>query len=139
MKVAAKIVSQGSKDWVQEEIENEARKLEVLRPLQGSVLPEKLFSGKVNGGKDWLLITRFVEGDRLNSVVVTEKVANNARAALKEIHKRGHIHGDVMPRNILVNGRGECVFIDLGQAKRVKTETDKEAEMRELEVWLKTA
>jgi RIO-like serine/threonine protein kinase len=136
VKVAAKIVPGDADQWVQDEIENEVRKLESLRPLQGLVVPEKVFAGKVNSGRDRLSITKFVEGQHLDEAPRTQLVAANARRALKEIHNRGYIHGDVMPRNILVRKTGECVLLDLGQATNAKTEDEKEMEVGELEVWL---
>ncbi|GAQ83581.1 Protein kinase-like domain containing protein [Klebsormidium nitens] len=137
-KVAAKIVRGDAEDWIKEEIENEGRAFKALKTLQGSVIPEVIFFGKVNEGKDWLLVTKFVEGVMLDKVQISEEIAANARSASQAILDQGCIHGDVMPRNIFVTETGECVFIDLGRTKRVKDGSKmKDQSMRYLNVLLK--
>jgi RIO-like serine/threonine protein kinase len=106
LKVAAKMVFAYGEAWVKEEIENERQSLEVLNSLQGCVIVEKVFAGKINEGEYRLLVTKFVEGTRLDKVQMTEEVAANARSALEEIHRTGYIHGDVVARNIIVQPSG---------------------------------
>lgn len=134
--MAAKIVSGNAEKWIIEEIENESRTFDALKSLQGAAIPRKVFAGKVSGGKDWLLITTYVEGDGFDKISVTSSVAEKARRALQDIHNQGFLHGDVMPRNIIVKQSEDCVFVDLGRARRAENESQKEDEMAKLEVWL---
>lgn len=138
VKVAAKMVLADEDAWVRDEIENESRCLEALRSLQGSAIVEKLFASTINQGKDRLLVTKFVEGTRLDKAEITEDVAASARSALREMHKKGYIHGDVTSRNVIVQPSGKCVFVDLGRARLVKAESDKRTEMLELEAEIKS-
>ncbi|GAQ93423.1 hypothetical protein KFL_015150010 [Klebsormidium nitens] len=115
--VAAKFVPGDDEDWVRE-FDNEARSLDEMKVLQGTALPEKVYAGKVHNGKDRLLVTKLVEGQRLDEVAVTSQVANNARKVLGDIHNLGFSHGDVAPRNIIVKKSGQVVFVDLGRARK---------------------
>jgi tRNA A-37 threonylcarbamoyl transferase component Bud32 len=137
LKVAAKMVFADEEAWVKEEIENERQSLEALSSLQGSVIAEKVFAGKINEGKDRLLVTKFVEGTRLDNFQMREEVAANARSALEEIHGKGYIHGDVVARNIVVQPSGKCVFVDLGRTRHAKSRKEKQTEMLELEAAIK--
>lgn len=127
-KVAAKIVRGDAETWIIEEIENEGRAFKALKSLQGLVIPEVVFFGKVNCGKDWLLVTKFLEGLMIDEVPITEKIAANARSSLQAILDQGCVHGDEMPRNIFVTKSGGCIFIDLGRTKRVKDGSKKKDE-----------
>jgi serine/threonine protein kinase len=42
--------------------------------------------------------------------------ARKITAGLLQIHQKEVIHGDIWPQNIIVNSRGEAVFIDFGQS-----------------------
>ncbi|GAQ84924.1 hypothetical protein KFL_002130010, partial [Klebsormidium nitens] len=73
----------------------------------------------------------------LDTVRITEKTAKSAREALKAIHSAGFVHGDVVPRNILVKDDGTCVFVDLGKAKKGQKLREFEEEQAHLEYALR--
>jgi serine/threonine protein kinase len=135
-RVAAKVAFGRDPEWIQE-LENEAQVLDELQRLQGSTIPQKIYAGPVHGGKDRLLVTRLVEGKRLDKAIVTPAVVKSARKALSEIHNLGYTHGDIEPRNILVENGGQCIFVDLGRARRAKNESAFRRERAELEATLR--
>ncbi len=133
--VAAKIVPSDDPDWV-EEVENEAKRLDELQALQGDAIPTKIFAGQLHGGKERLLITNYVDGRRVDEVMVTTEVASNARKVLGLIHSAGYLHGDVNARNILAKKSGDVVFVDFGKAKK-GSENAYQREREDLEIALR--
>lgn len=71
------------------------------------------------------LVTRYVEGVPLSDVLATGplsggsvvRLAAGIGSALDELHRRGLVHRDVKPGNILVEGDGRSLLTDFGVAR----------------------
>jgi hypothetical protein len=106
---------------LRDEMEREVEAYERLAELQGSRVPKLLWSGAIVEGMADALATEFagvpVEEADLGGRAA-RVVEEDAVAALRELHVRGVLHGDVADRNVLWNEERECaVLIDLGFAK----------------------
>ena len=106
---------------LRDELRREVEAYERLSALQGSRLPRLLWSGAIVEGMADAFATEFAGvpiekanlGGRTAGVV-----AEDAVAALRELHVRGVLHGDVAERNVIWNEQRECtVIIDLSFAK----------------------
>lgn len=113
-----------SRSATQTAIRREAR---VLDCLQGTVAPQLIEAGE-HEGRCYLAIEwcpginaqayaqeLHRDNDRGSVLALCRKIA----AAYVRLHARGFIHGDVHPRNILVDGPGEVRLIDFGHAVRI--------------------
>jgi serine/threonine protein kinase len=62
---------------------------------------------------DGIPLDRFAEGSPLSLIV---KVFWHVADGLHELHRRGYLHADLKPQNILCNKSGRPTIIDFGQA-----------------------
>lgn len=128
LKVARELAS-GRPAGVERRLEREAR---LLAHLEGAPVPRLLARGEL-GGRAYLELsfcpgvdaaTAAVEarerGDRRSLLVLLHAVS----VAYAELHRRGVIHGDVHPRNLLVDGEGRVTVLDFGLARAVEEGAD---------------
>ncbi|HEX4955154.1 MAG TPA: lanthionine synthetase LanC family protein [Thermoanaerobaculia bacterium] len=122
-KVAREPVS-GRPLGVEQRLEREAR---LLSHLEGGPVPRLLAQGEL-GGRPYLELSYCTgvdaataaaepreRGERRTLLALLSAVA----AAYAELHRRGVIHGDVHPRNLLVDGEGRVTLLDFGLARAV--------------------
>jgi serine/threonine-protein kinase len=79
-------------------------------------------------GPDYLVM-EYIEGHRLSGPLRAEeavKLALQIASALEEAHRRGILHRDLKPGNIMVTGKGSAKLLDFGLAK-VMTDSDADA------------
>ncbi|GFH14494.1 protein kinase domain-containing protein, partial [Haematococcus lacustris] len=84
---------------------HEAKIYDILRDLQGHLLPVLHGCGYWKGRNNFFLATAVVPGKPINSckgVAGAQATAQAARQALQAIHQRGVAHGDVRADNIMV-------------------------------------
>ncbi|MDY7109664.1 MAG: serine/threonine-protein kinase [Planctomycetota bacterium] len=98
------------------------RELHILSQLRLPCLPQMLDYGEHEGRL--YIVTEFIDGvpldehcreshlDREGRVKLLAEVAD----AVQALHEHGVIHRDLKPGNILVNGHGQPVIVDLGIA-----------------------
>ncbi|KAJ9517668.1 hypothetical protein QJQ45_025149 [Haematococcus lacustris] len=127
---------------------HEAQIYEVLRDLQGHLLPVMHGCGYWGGRNTFFLATAVVPGLPMSpctDVVADQDLAQAARQALQAIHQRGVAHGDVRADNILVqhcgntpqvNSGAAVIFIDFGQAYLHPTPEECQRELADLEAEL---
>lgn len=122
-------ISHGTNESVVKTLEHEAR---VLERLDGKLSPR--FLGTAKFGDRFCLVMSWCPGTSC-SVVADELRATGPRAAAKllrlshaiahcyaDLHASGVIHGDVHPRNILVDANGAVKLIDFGLAHDLAAE-----------------
>ncbi|HWM91184.1 MAG TPA: lanthionine synthetase LanC family protein [Thermoanaerobaculia bacterium] len=102
-----------------------AREAAILSHLAGEGAPRLLGQGEVEGrhylavewcsGVDGHAAAAELRrrGDRAGLLALARAIAS----AYVRLHERGVLHGDVHPRNILVDGSGEARLIDFGLAR----------------------
>ena len=93
------------------------REAQLSAELPGAAFPKFYGAGEDSGRL--YLAEELLEPMELprDDAAVARYVLGVARA-VEELHKRGFIHRDVKPRNVMVRpSTGECVLIDLGLAK----------------------
>ena len=93
------------------------REAQLSAELPGAAFPKFYGAGEDSGrlylAEELLEPMELPRGD----AAVARYVLGVARA-VEELHKRGFIHRDVKPRNVMMRpSTGECVLIDLGLAK----------------------
>ena len=93
------------------------REAQLSAELPGAAFPKFYGAGEDSGrlylAEELLEPMELPRGD----VAVARYVRGVARA-VEELHKRGFIHRDIKPRNVMMRpSTGECVLIDLGLAK----------------------
>jgi serine/threonine-protein kinase len=120
--VAIKVGAARSTNWARSMIEREA---EVLRQLGGGVFPRVIDCGSTDG-RDYIVVEWFDGADalaRTNSMrhrhpddvgLICERVLK-CYASLEGL---GWLHGDVHPRNIIVDADGGVKLIDFAHARR---------------------
>jgi serine/threonine protein kinase len=123
---ALKIARAGAGNGVRSMLDREDR---ILSQLDGTVTPRLLHSGEWNGRR--YLMIEWCSGADV-SVVCEEfrrrpghesradllRLANCILEAYAHLHEHGVIHGDVHPRNILVDRLQAVKIIDFGLARR---------------------
>ena len=105
-----------------------AREAGILAIAGGAPAPGLVASATLDDGRPYLAIEWF-EGD--DSQIAARKVRERAGAgelamlcaaildAYAELHRRGVIHSDIHPRNVLISEGGEVRIIDFGVSRQV--------------------
>jgi transcriptional regulator with GAF, ATPase, and Fis domain/tetratricopeptide (TPR) repeat protein len=96
--------------------------LGVLGRLRSPRLAGLVGGGTLPGGGAWLA-RDWVEGRDLGSFAALDAgaaaaVVADAARALDALHRRGFVHGDVKPANLVQRGDGQVVLTDFGLAGR---------------------
>lgn len=97
------------------------REIRLAAELSGSAFPK--FYGAGEDSEHLYLAEELLEPMELprGDAAVARYVLGVARA-VEELHKRGFVHRDIKPRNVMMRpSTGECVLIDLGLAKEDDT------------------
>jgi serine/threonine protein kinase len=134
---ALKLGRSGS-DGVRRTMEVEA---DILRHLHASVTPMLLESGEWNGRPylltEWfpgadaqLVCAEFRRRDDRESRLQLLSITGAILGAYARLHELGVIHGDVHPRNVLIDARWRVKIIDLGFAQRADDATSATAAPR---------
>jgi serine/threonine-protein kinase len=84
------------------------------------------------GGSTYYIVMEYVDGPTLSSVLKqgplqperAAAIAASVAAALDFAHRRGVIHRDVKPGNVLIDDRGQVKVADFGIARAVGTSED---------------
>ena len=112
-----------------------AREAGILSTIGGAPAPGLVANGTLDDGRPYLAIEWF-EGD--DSQIAAQKIRERAGAdasgelgpmcaaildAYAELHRRGVIHADIHPRNVLVSESGEVRIIDFGVARQADVES----------------
>jgi serine/threonine-protein kinase len=102
-----------------------AREIEILGSLPGDLTPRLRFSGTVSGRA--FAVLEWCSGvdaasagweTRSEGPEATLRLAASIARAYAALHEAGVVHGDVHPRNVLVDGKGRVRLIDFGLAPR---------------------
>ena len=117
-------------------IRNEYKVLRAIQDSPDGQAPEGIVNvhklirrGLLPGRKQHILITDYVDGFDLRRenrfplgqiVDILTQVAH----ALEALHRRGYIHGDLKPENIIVSHEGKATVIDFGFACKAGTEAN---------------
>ena len=118
-RAALKLARPGSEAAVRDQFANEAA---VLAALDGEVSPRLLDHGELDGRP--LLAMSWCDGVDVFEAAAEARalgegaaeLAVNVIAAYAHLHAQGVLHGDVHPRNVLVDGDGAVTIIDFGYA-----------------------
>jgi eukaryotic-like serine/threonine-protein kinase len=96
-----------------------------LRHLDGELAPRMFGVGQVDeapylemehvAGADVGVVAAELRGDRERRADLLDLLGRVVRAYVG-LHERGVVHGDVHPRNVLVDGRGRVRLVDFGAA-----------------------
>ncbi|WP_114785791.1 protein kinase domain-containing protein [Vibrio tetraodonis] len=76
-------------------------------------------------GMDWLIIEFFdtlCVSMRNFNIVERQKVTKSAEQALHTLHRKGYIHGDIKPSNLIVTLYHEVRLIDLGSIVPIESD-----------------
>jgi serine/threonine protein kinase len=110
---------------VRERLRREARTVAALE--HPNVAP--LYEAGEQGGTVYI-VTRWVEGADLGTLILNDSPVEPARAAriaaqiaaaLEVAHEKGLVHRDVKPSNVIVTHEDHAYLTDLGLAKRAET------------------
>jgi serine/threonine protein kinase len=80
------------------------------------------------------VVYEFVEGKTLDQVIKEEPmpfervvdIASQLASALEYAHRRGILHRDIKPQNIIITAEGRAKILDFGLAKKTKVELVRE-------------
>jgi eukaryotic-like serine/threonine-protein kinase len=104
-----------------------AREAATLKHLAGAGAPELVARGR-HAGRPWLALSWCIGvSSRIAFRELRERSAVSGRASLLDLanriarayarlHRRGVLHGDVHPENLLIGRRGEVTILDFGLA-----------------------
>lgn len=105
------------------------REAAMLACMQHPALPTILEVGEV-GGRPWLLMD-LAEGPTLARVIAESgrlpierivALGKELAGALDEVHRRGFVHRDVKPENVVILPDGHVRLLDFGLAARIRSE-----------------
>lgn len=122
--VAVKVTDACKQPYIVERLWHEAHIYEVLRDLQGHLLPVLHGCGYWRGRNSFFLATAVVPGHTIDDCTdevadgLSSAIAQAARQALQAIHQRGVAHGDVRANNILVQHCGNTLQVNAQEASR---------------------
>ena len=91
---------------------NEVSIYDQLKAIQGIYIPRLLF--KVEMFPFYMIALSYIDGDVLTAEAYSPSIANTVTLCLREIHKRGVMHQDVRPENIIVDKKGWPWLLDFG-------------------------
>ena len=97
------------------------REAQLLSELSGAAFP-KFYGAGEDSGRLYLAeeLLEPMELPRHDATIASYVLG--VSCAVEKLHKRGFIHRDIKPRNVMVRpSTGECVLIDLGLAKEDDT------------------
>jgi len=63
------------------------------------------------------LLLEYIHSSPLTEASISPEIVDKTVGALGRIHEAGVLHRDVMPRNVLITGEGEVVWVDFDCAK----------------------
>lgn len=122
--LALKLGRPGFERLLERHIAHEAA---VLKTLNGVTCPRIVENGEIDGRP--FIATTWCEGTEAVTAASEARSAGDRRELLAllievarayaNLHSRGVVHGDVHPRNVLVDRRGAVTIIDFGLAVRV--------------------
>jgi eukaryotic-like serine/threonine-protein kinase len=108
----------------------EARFVGLKKPAEGEICMQmshqnivKTFEHGITTTKEPYLVMEFVEGTGLNFLIETKNPALDGKRVeylaqladgLEYLHKKGFLHRDLCPRNIMVSKEGVVKIIDMG-------------------------
>ncbi|HEU5164287.1 MAG TPA: protein kinase, partial [Chitinophagaceae bacterium] len=108
--------------------ENFRNEIDILEILDGCVSPRLIEAGDYDGNK--FIIMEWCEGISSDSAIGKYRnlndqdnftkvftIVHNILEAYQQLHKKGIIHSDIHPRNVLVAANGEVKIIDFGLAR----------------------
>jgi hypothetical protein len=108
-------------------LETESRVYLALQHLQGNCIP-KVYGYFNIWGILCLLALQNV-GESLENKAISSSVRRKMKAALKDIHDSGYIHGDIERRNFCVTKKGAVFMVDLEHCEKTLDKTRMKAEM----------
>jgi eukaryotic-like serine/threonine-protein kinase len=107
-----------------------AGEADLLRGVEGRVAPAVLAQAEWNGRPylllEWIagaeahmVCAEFCERSNAESLATLIRITGAILNAYAELHEQGIVHGDVHPRNVLIDRDGAVRIIDFGLARRV--------------------
>jgi serine/threonine-protein kinase len=125
LELAIKLGRQGFEHMLQYQIMHEAA---VLQELDGRDSPRFIEAGVLEDGRPFLA-TAWCDGTEATVVAAEARAAGNrcdlldllgnVARAYAHLHECGILHGDIHPRNVLVDRSGSVTLIDFGLAVRI--------------------
>jgi eukaryotic-like serine/threonine-protein kinase len=112
-----------------------AREAHILARLDAMVTPRLLGAGEWNGRPYLLTEWRFgVDAQSASAKLREDKGEESRRELLRltgavleayaALHQQGTTHGDIHPRNVLIDRNGKATIVDLGLARSIRGEGD---------------
>lgn len=134
--VALKVANWKNNELVAE-LQAEARHYDLLRTLQGDVIPRLVFAGFAE--KEWFVLASSFVGQRTFKDVLEKGCDSKdramyeaAREKLQRMHGLGLLHNDLRPENIVLDDKDNPVFVDLSFSKvcsPVSSESDADSSL----------
>ncbi|KAG0237786.1 hypothetical protein BGX31_003485 [Mortierella sp. GBA43] len=118
---------------VMKELQHEADIYDVLRDIQGDLIPRMLVAG-ISNGLEMLLVTEY-SGEPIKGTSLGSADRDSIKSILSVIHSFGVLHGDIRPENIVAKkGQWGTSFmvIDFGLAETTHDQGKFQKEMEEL-------
>lgn len=64
-------------------------------------------------------LSEFIQRNQTSDVALVANIIDQLLSELEELHRRGYVHGDIKPSNILLSEQRIVSFIDFSNARRV--------------------